>query len=72
MATQKMGYLILHEEIELTQRGLTVRAYNKRDKFLGRVDINRAGLKAYVGKKANKVLGNMSWEQLFERLDKDR
>jgi hypothetical protein len=72
MATKKKGYLILHEEIELTQRGLTVRAYNKRDKFLGRVDINRAGLKAYVGKKANKVLGNMSWEQLFERLDKDR
>jgi hypothetical protein len=72
MANKKKGYLIIYEEIELTQRGLTVRAYNKRNKFLGRVDINRAGLKAYVGKKANKVLGNMSWEQLFERLDKDR
>jgi hypothetical protein len=36
------------------------------------VDVNRAGLSASVGKKANKVLGNMSWEQLFERLDKDR
>lgn len=71
MATKREGYLVIHEEIEMTQRGLTVRAYTKRGKFLGRVDINRAGLMAYVGKKANRVLGNMSWEQLFERLDKD-
>lgn len=72
MATKNRGYLVLKEEIELTLRGLTVRAYTKRGKFLGRVDINRAGLQAYVGKKANKVLGNMSWKQLFERLGKDR
>lgn len=72
MATKREGYLVIHEEIELTQRGLTVRAYTKRGKFLGRVDINHAGLKAYVGKKANKVLGNMRWEKFFERLDKDR
>jgi hypothetical protein len=37
----------------------------------GPKDINHASLKAYVGKKANRVLGNMSWEQLFERLNKD-
>jgi hypothetical protein len=68
MATKNRGYLKIREEIELTRRGLTVRAYTKRGKFIGRVDINHAGLKAYVGKKANKVLGNMSWEQLFDRL----
>lgn len=68
MATKNIGFLVLHEEIELTLRGLTVRAYTKRGKFLGRVDINRAGLCAYVGKKANKFLGHMSWEQLFDRL----
>ena len=56
----------------MTLRGLTVWAYTKRGKLLGRVDINRAGLKAYVGKKSNKVLGNMSWKNLFERLDNDR
>lgn len=69
---KRMGYLKLHEVVELNIRGLTVWAYSKRGKFLGRVDVNRAGLSASVGKKANKVLGNMSWEQLFERLDKDR
>jgi hypothetical protein len=68
MAPKNKGYLVLNEEVELTLRGLTVRAYSRRNKFLGRVDINRAGLQAYVGTKANKVLGNMSWEQLFDRL----
>jgi hypothetical protein len=68
MAAKNKGCLVLHEEIELTLRGFTVRAYTKRGRFLGRVDINRAGLRAYIGRKANKVLGDMSWEQLFDRL----
>lgn len=72
MAIKSKGYLRVHETVELTLRGLTVWAYTKRGKFLGRVDVNRAGLSASVGKKANKLLGNMTWEQLFERLDKDR
>ena len=71
MATKSRGYLQVHETVELTLRGLTVWAYTKRGKFLGRVDINRAGLAASVGKKGNKVLGNMSWETFFERLDKN-
>ena len=33
------------------------------------LDISRAGLSTSVGKKANRVLGNMSWDQLFERFD---
>jgi hypothetical protein len=72
MATKSRGYLRVHETVEMTLRGLTVWAYTKRGKFLGRVEVNRAGLQVNVGKKANRVLGNMSWEQLFERLDKDR
>lgn len=72
MATKSKGYLQVHETVELTLRGLTVWAYTKRGKFLGRVEVNRAGLQVNVGRKANRVLGNMSWEQLFERLDKDR
>jgi hypothetical protein len=70
MATKNRGYLRVHETVELALRGLTVWAYTKRGKLLGRVDINRAGLKAYIGKKSNKVLGNMSWNDLFERLEK--
>lgn len=72
MPAKSKGYLKVHETVELTLRGLTVWAYTKRGKFLGRVEVNRAGLQVNVGRKANRVLGNMSWEQLFERLDKDR
>lgn len=45
------------------------RAYTKRGKYLGRVEINRAGLAAFTGKKGGKRLGNMSWESLFHRLE---
>ncbi|MDX2187113.1 MAG: hypothetical protein SFV32_09275 [Opitutaceae bacterium] len=68
MASKSRSYLQVHETIELTQRGLTVWAYTKRGKYLGRVEINNAGLAAYTGKKGNKKLGNMSWETFFDRL----
>jgi hypothetical protein len=67
---KRMGYMKLHEVVELNIRGLTVWAYSKRGKYLGRVEINRSGLAAYTGKKGRKRLGNMSWERLFQRLDK--
>lgn len=69
MAAKSRGYLHLNETVELMLRGITVWAYTKRGRFLGRVELNRAGLEVKVGKKANKSLGNMSWETLFERLD---
>jgi hypothetical protein len=67
---KRMGYLKLHEEVELNLRGLTVWAYTKGGKYLGRVEINRAGLAAYTGRKGATRLGNMRWETLFERLKK--
>jgi len=45
-------------------------AYSKSGKYLGRVEINQAGLAAYTGRRGTRRLGNMSWERLFERLDK--
>jgi hypothetical protein len=71
MPSKSKGYLQIHETIELTQRGLTVWAYTKRGKYLGRVEINNAGLAASTGKKGTKRLGNMSWETFFERLRAD-
>ena len=70
MPTKSKGYLKVHETVELTLRGLTVWAYTKRGKYLGRVELNRAGLSVSTGRTGNKRLGNMSWEQLFERLEK--
>lgn len=68
MASKSRGYLKIDETVELTQRGLTVWAYTKRGKYLGRVEINNAGLAAFTGRKGKKKLGNMSWETFFERL----
>jgi hypothetical protein len=36
---KRMGYLKLHEQVTLDKAGLTIRAYSKRNKFLGRVEI---------------------------------
>jgi len=67
---KRMGYLKLHEEVRLDKAGLSVWAYNKRGQYVGRVEINHAGLAAFTGSKGRKRLGNLSWEQLFERLAK--
>jgi hypothetical protein len=67
---KRMGYLKIHELVTLDKVGLTVWAYNKQGKYVGRVEINRAGLAAYVGVKGQKPLGNLNWEALFDRLAK--
>lgn len=69
---RRMGYLKLREEVPLGIRGLEVRAYNKGGRYLGRVEINRAGLAAFTGVHGRKRLGNMSWERFFERLSKKK
>jgi hypothetical protein len=66
---KRRGYLRIREEIELGLPGLVVWAYGKRGRYLGRVEINAAGLAAFTGKKGKKRLGNMSWETQFQRLD---
>jgi hypothetical protein len=49
----RMGYLKLHEEVTLDKVGLTVWAYSKRGKYVGRVEINRAGLAAFTGRRGS-------------------
>ena len=65
---KRTGYLKVHEEIALDKAGLTVWAYGKRGKYVGRVEINHAGLAAFTGTKGRKLIGNLSWERLFDRL----
>lgn len=69
---KRMGYLKLHEEVELNIKGLSVWAYSKKAKFIGRLEINRAGIEAFTGPKGNTSLGNLSWEDVFERLGRRR
>ena len=66
---KRMGYLKLDEVVTLDKAGLRIWAYSKRGN-LGRAEISHAGIAAYVGVKGRKRLGNLSWEQFFERLAK--
>ncbi len=54
----------------MTRRGITVWAYDKNSKYLGRVEVNRAGLSVATGKQGNKLLGNLSWKELFASVGK--
>ena len=69
---RRYGYLEIKELIELGRTGLVVWAYRRSGQFLGRVEINHAGLAAYTGKKGRKRLGDMKWETLFKRLTKKK
>jgi len=67
---KRTGYFKVRE-IELTKKvGLEVRAYDMKGKFVGRLEINRAGLEAFVGRKGQKSIGDLSWEKVFARLAK--
>jgi hypothetical protein len=65
--TKRAGYLAL-DEVPLNRVGLSIRAYGKKKNYVGRVEINHAGLAAYTGPKGNKLIANLSWEKLFKRL----
>jgi hypothetical protein len=47
-----------------------VRGYNKKGKFVCRVELNTAGLAVYTGTKGLKRIANVTWEKLVERLTK--
>jgi hypothetical protein len=65
---KRTGYVKLKEEIELNIKGLSVWAYDKKENFVGRLEINRAGIEPFVGSKGTTSLGNMNWEEVFRRL----
>jgi len=69
--TKRTGFLRL-EEIPLKKVGLSIRAYGKKKNYVGRVEINHAGLAAFTGPKGNKCIANLSWERLFARLNPRR
>jgi len=65
----RTGTFKMTDEVELNVKvGLEVRAYDKNGDFVGRLEINRAGLEPFVGAKGTTSLGNLSWEEVFDRL----
>jgi hypothetical protein len=70
---KRTGTFRMPDEVDLGVKvGLEVRAYNKNGDFVGRLEINRAGLEPFVRGKGKTSLGNLSWEQVFDRLSKQR
>jgi len=70
---KRTGYFKMRDEVELSKKvGLEVRAFDKDGNFVGRLEINRAGLEAFVGQKGKTSLGNLGWETVFERLAKKK
>ena len=68
---KRSAYFKMREEVELSRKvGLSMKAYDKDGDYVGRLEINHAGIEPFVGKKGTKSLGNMSWETVFERLAK--
>ncbi|PYU19745.1 MAG: hypothetical protein DMG32_23755 [Acidobacteria bacterium] len=65
--TKRTGFLQL-EEIPLNKVGLSIRAYGKKKNYVGRVEINHAGLAAFTGPRGKKCIANLSWEKLFAQL----
>jgi hypothetical protein len=66
---KRTGYFKMREEVELNVKvGLEVRAFDKNGDFVGRLEINRAGIEPFIGLKGKKSLGNLSWEDVFDRL----
>jgi hypothetical protein len=65
--TKRTGFLQL-KEIPLNKVGLSIRAYGKKKNYVGRVEINHAGLAAFTGPKGKKCVANLSWEKLFSTL----
>jgi hypothetical protein len=44
--------------------------YDKKNKFVCRVELNSAGLALFSGTKGQKKIANVTWETLVERLKK--
>jgi hypothetical protein len=53
--TKRTGFLQL-EEIPLNKVSLSIRAYGKKKNYVGRVEINHAGLAAFTGPRVRSVL----------------
>lgn len=52
----------------LGKRGLTVWGYDKKHKFVCRVEINGAGLALFSETKGKRRITNVSWERLVDKL----
>jgi len=72
MKRKRTGYMQYARDIALGKKPVIIWGYGKRDKYVGRLEITAAGLAAYTGVKGGKRIANLTWEQLFDRLERKR
>ena len=54
--------------LSLDVRPIVVWGYDKKERFVCRLEINAAGIAVYAGKKGRKKLCDSSWERIVEKL----
>jgi hypothetical protein len=70
MKRKRTGYMKYSREITLGKQPIKIWGYSKRDKYVGRLEITAAGLAAYTGVTGGKCIANLTWEGLFQRLQR--
>lgn len=65
---KRSSYLKYDEITPLGKKGLTIWAYDPKEKFVCRLEINATGMAVFSGTKGGKKIANLSWENLVKRL----
>lgn len=67
---KRSSYLQYTAVQPLSVKPLRVWAYDKKGRFVCRVEVNGAGLAVYGGKKGTRRVADVTWEKLVDRLAK--
>ena len=65
---KRSSYLKHDDVIELGKRGIQIWCYGKTRRYVCRLEVNAAGLAVYTGKTGKKLIADVSWERLIEKL----
>lgn len=66
---RREGSLVVFEgEIPLTRTGLEVKAYNTKGEYIGKIQVNHAGVAVYAKRK----LIDTNWERFFRVIEKNK
>lgn len=68
---RRSSYLSV-DDLSLDVRPIVVWGYDKKEKFVCRLEINAAGIAIFTGKKGRKKLCDSSWERLVRKLSPAR
>ena len=65
---KRSSYMQYTKSVELGVKPVRFWAYDKKGKFVCRVELNSAGVAVFSGIKGNKRLADVNWEEFVKRL----